>query len=125
SVCVSMVNTDQVRENTAAIRSYEPMKLSSIMQLRDAIFSCNRTLCADCTGQCAKAAGTGARLDDLARLLTYYDHYGYRSEARRLYEALSAESRDWSGADLAAAEAACPNRLKFSTLLPKLDQYMA
>ena len=125
SVCVSMVNTDQVRENSAALRTYEPMKVSSLYQLRDAIFSCNRTLCADCTGQCSKAAGTQARLDDLARLLTYYEHYGYRTEARRQYEALSAKCRDWSTADLAAAEAACPNRLKFSSILLKLDQYMA
>ncbi len=125
SVCVSMVNTDQVRENSSALRTYEPMKVSSLNQLRDAIFSCNRTLCADCTGQCSTAAGTKARLDDLARLLTYYEHYGYRSEARRQFDALSAESRDWSDANLDAAEAACPNHLKFSKILPKLDQYLA
>lgn len=125
SVCVSMVNTDQVRENSSALRTYEPMKVSSLNQLRDAIFSCNRTLCADCTGQCSTAAGTKARLDDLARLLTYYEHYGYRSEARRQFDALSAESRDWSDANLDAAEAACPNHLKFSKILPKVDQYLA
>lgn len=125
SVCVSMVNTDQVRENTAAVRTYEPMKLSAIESLRDAVLSCSRTLCADCTGQCATAAGTRASLGDLTRLLTYHDHYGYRAEARRQYGEMSLESRDWSDADLAAAEAACPNHLKFSTLLPRVDRSLA
>lgn len=119
STCVSMVNTDQIRENTAAIRSFEPMKLTDIHYLRDAVLACNRSLCADCTGQCSFAGGTRAKLGDLTRLMTYHDHYGYRSEARRLFQELDSESRDWADADLAAAEAACPNKLKFSSLLAR------
>jgi hypothetical protein len=45
--------------------------------------------------------------------------------ARRLYAALSPEARDWSGADLEAARAACPNRLDFARLLPRVDEYLA
>jgi len=122
SVCVSMRNTDQIRENAAAIRSYEPMKTADIMQLRDAVLACGKTLCADCTGQCAAAGGTKARLGDLTRLLTYHDDFGYRAKARELYNEMDAESRDWSNADLAAAEAACPNKLKFSSLLPRMEK---
>jgi predicted aldo/keto reductase-like oxidoreductase len=122
SVCVSMRNTDQIRENTTAIRSYEPMKTADIMQLRDAVLACGKTLCADCTGQCATAGGTKARLGDLTRLLTYHDDFGYRAKARELYQEMDIESRDWSNADLAAAEAACPNKLKFSSLLPRMEK---
>ncbi|MFM7129833.1 MAG: aldo/keto reductase [bacterium] len=125
SVCVSMRNTDQIRENSAAIRSYEPMKTADIMQLRDAVLACGKTLCADCTGQCATAAGTKARLGDLTRLLTYHDDFGYRAKARELYREMDAESRDWSDADLAAAEAACPSKLKFSALMPRIEKHLA
>ena len=125
SVCVSMVNTDQIRENTAAIKSFEPMKLTDIHDLRDTVLACGRTLCADCDGQCSRAGGTKASLGDLTRLLTYHDQYGYRSEAKRLYRELAPESCDWSDADLALAEAACPNHLKFSSLLPRASQCLS
>jgi hypothetical protein len=61
----------------------------------------------------------------LTRLLTYHDQYGYRSEAKRLYRELAPESCDWSDADLALAEAACPNHLKFSSLLPRASQCLS
>ena len=35
-----------------------------------------------------------------------------------------AEARDWSGADLAAARAACPNKLDFAKLLPEVDRLL-
>ena len=120
-----MRNTDQIRENTAAIKSYEPMKLTDIHQLRDAVLACGLTLCADCTGQCSTAAGTKAKLGDLTRLLTYHDNFGYRSEAKRLYQEMDAVSRDWADADLAAAEAACPNKLTFSSLLARAADCLA
>ena len=52
-------------------------------------------------------------------------HHGIRSEARRRYAALSPEARDWSGADLEAARAACPNKLDFAKLLPEVDRHLA
>jgi uncharacterized protein len=48
-----------------------------------------------------------------------------RSEARRLYAELSPEARDWSGADLDAARAACPARLDFARLLPQVERQLA
>ena len=48
-----------------------------------------------------------------------------RAEARRYYEALSNEARDWSGADLEAARQACPNHLDFARLLPEVERRLA
>ena len=83
------------------------------------------TLCADCDGRCSVAAGTKAELGNLTRFLTYHEHHGDRAEARRQYAELSAEARDWSGADLEAARAACPNQLDFAKLLPEVDRHLA
>lgn len=125
SACVSMRTLEQVREDAEAARTYEPLTQAEVRQLRDAALAHGPTLCADCDGRCSRAAGTAAELGNLTRFLTYHEHHGYRSEARRLYAELSHAQRDWQGADLAAARAACPNRLDFSTLLPKADDLLA
>jgi uncharacterized protein len=124
-VCTSMKNTDQIRENIDAARRFEPVKAADIHQLRDALIAAGPMMCADCEGRCSIAAGTKAELGNLTRFLTYHEHHGYRSEARRQYARLSQEARDWTGADLEAARLACPNRLDFARLLPEVDRHLA
>jgi aryl-alcohol dehydrogenase-like predicted oxidoreductase len=125
AACVAMQNTDQIRENADAAARYKPWKTSQIQQLRDAVLAHNPTMCADCDGRCARAAGTAAALGDLTRFLTYHKHHGDRARARQLYAALPPEARDWSGANLNAARAACPNHLDFGSLLPEVDEHLA
>jgi predicted aldo/keto reductase-like oxidoreductase len=125
AVCTSMNNTDHVRENSDAARRFEPLKAAEIGQLRDATLAWGSTLCADCDGRCSLAAGTRAELGNLTRLLTYHEHHGDRALARQLYAALPPEARDWSGAHLEAARAACPNRLDFARLLPQVHRHLA
>jgi uncharacterized protein len=123
--CVSIKSTDQLREDAEAARRFEPLKAAEILQLRDAALAYGPTLCADCDGRCSLAAGTRAELGNLTRFLTYHEHHGIRAEARRQYANLSAEARDWSGADLEAARAACPSKLDFAKLLPRVDRHLA
>lgn len=123
--CVSMRNNDQVRENADAARRYEPVKTADLIELRDESRAAGPMLCADCDGRCAVAAGTTARLGDLTRYLTYHQHHGDRDRARRDYAALTNAERDWTAADLEAARQACPNRLDFATLLPKVNRHLA
>jgi predicted aldo/keto reductase-like oxidoreductase len=126
AVCVSMNNTDHIRDNTDAAQRYnEPLKEAEIRQVRDAVLAHNPMLCADCDGRCMTAAGTQAELGNLTRFLTYYEHHGLRAEARRQYADLPPEAKDWSGADLDAARAACPNRLDFARLLREVDRRLA
>ena len=125
TVCVSMKNTDQIRENTDAARRYEPLKAADVRRLRDAVIDQGQTLCADCDGRCSVAAGTKAELGNLTRFLTYHEHHGERAEARARYAELDSDARDWSGADLEAARAACPNKLNFAKLMPEVDRRLA
>ncbi len=119
AACVSMSNTDYIRENADAAMRYEPLKAADIRQLRDAALAHGPTLCADCDGRCSVAAGTRAELGNLTRFLTYHEHHGERGMARNRYAELSPEARDWSGADLDAARNACPNRLDPSSSSPR------
>ena len=126
TACVSMRNTDQLRENTIAATNFgAPLEQAEILELRDACLAARPTFCADCDGRCALAGGTSASLGDLARLLTYHEQYGYRADARRLFADLPEAARDWSGADLEAAREACPNHLDFARLLPEADRHLA
>jgi uncharacterized protein len=124
SVCVSMRNTDQIRENAAAARIFKPLKKVEIEQLRDACIAAGPTMCASCDGRCSRAAGTTAELGNLTRFLTYHDHHGYRAHARQLYAELGDRARDWQGADLEAARKACPNQLDFAKLLPRAAEVL-
>jgi predicted aldo/keto reductase-like oxidoreductase len=125
SACVSMRNTDQVRENSQAARTYQPMTRAEIEQLRDACLASRPTFCADCDGRCGRAARTAADLGNLTRLLTYHDHHGYRGEARRLYSEMTETARNWQDADLEAAREACPGKLDFASLLPRADRALS
>jgi uncharacterized protein len=124
SCCVSMRNTDQVRENAEAARVYKPLTKAELNQMRDAFVAAGPTLCAGCDGRCSLAAGTTAELGNLTRFLTYHEHHGYRGEARRLYAELSDAERNWAGANLEAARQACPSKLDFAKLLPRADQVL-
>ena len=125
SACVSMRNTDQIRENSEAARTFEPLKEADVRALKEAALAAGPTLCADCDGRCSRAAGTTARLGDLTRYLTYHEHHGDRVEARRQYAALAQTERDWTGADLEAARAACPSKLDFAALIPKAERLLS
>jgi uncharacterized protein len=125
SACVSMRNTEQLRENCDAAKTFQPMTKAEIDRLRDACIAAGPTFCADCDGRCSRAAGTEAELGNLTRFLTYHEHHGDRAEARRQYAAMADAARDWKGADLEAAREACPNRLDFAKLLPRADKTLA
>jgi len=123
--CVSMHNTDQLREDLHAARTFKPLTTAEIEGLRDAVLAAGPSFCANCDGSCSRAAGTEARLGDLSRLITYHDHYGARTDARRLYSEMDEKHRDWKGADLEAARAACHAHLDFAELLPRVDEHLA
>ena len=103
-----MRNTDQVRENAEAARKFKPLTTAEMERMRDAFLAAGPTLCTGCDGRCSHAAGTTAELGNLTRFLTYHEHHGDRTEARRLYSEMPDAARDWSGADLEAARQAAP-----------------
>ena len=102
--CVSMRNTDQLRDNAEAARKFKPLETALMDRMRDVFVAAGKTLCNGCDGRCSHAAGTTAELGNLTRYLTYHEHHGDRQVARRLYSEMSDAARNWSGADLEAAQ---------------------
>ncbi len=124
SSCVTMRNNDQTGENVDAARRFEPLKTAELDELRGAVLAAGPTLCPNCDGSCSLAARTKARLGDLTRFFTYHEEHGIRQHAREGYAELTAEERDWKGADLQAAREACHNHLDFTALLPEVDRLL-
>ncbi len=124
ATCVTMMNTDQVNQNTDAARKFKPLKEADIHALRDSVLAAGPMMCADCDGRCGRAAGTNARLGDLARFLTYHEHHGSRTLAHESYAELTEEERNWRDANLEAAREACPSKLNFAQLLPEVDRLL-
>jgi len=123
--CVSMKNVEQIAENTKAARQFAPLKAAEMRGLRDAFLASGPTMCANCDGRCSLAGKTDAALGDITRFLTYHEQHGHRQEARRQYADMPEALKDWQGADLLAAQAACPNHLDFSTLLARAEEKLA
>jgi uncharacterized protein len=123
--CVTLRNTEQIRENADAARRFEPLKLAEIEELRDAVLASNPTMCPGCDGRCSLAGGTKARLGDLARCYTYYEAHGMPGLARESYAELAADERDWKDADLVAAREACHHKIDFAGLLPEVNRLLS
>lgn len=125
SACVTMRTSDQTNENADAARRFQPLEQAELDQLHEALVDAGPTMCPNCDGRCAVAAGTRAKLGDLARFYTYYDDHGIRSHARECYAELLEHERDWQGADLAAASEACHNKIDFAKILPEVDRVLS
>ncbi len=125
SSCVTMRNLNQTTENADAARRFEPLKQAELDELHEALLAAGPTMCPNCDGRCALAAGTRARLGDLARFYTYHQDHGIRAWARECYAELAEHERDWSGADLEAAREACHHRLDFAKILPEVDRLLS
>ena len=125
SACVTMRNSDQTRENADAARRFKPLNLTELQEIHEAILASSPTMCPNCDGRCALAAGTDARLGDLARFFTYHEDHGIRGHARACYSELSELERNWSGADLEAARNACHYRVDFARILPEVERLLS
>ena len=125
TVTSEMPNVPIMRENTTAARNFQPLDAAGIGAVIGLYNRYGRRFCNACDGRCRKAGRTEAALNDITRALSYYERDGQRDEARQVYASLSPEQRDWQGADLAAASAACVCKLDFATLLPRAVEKLA
>jgi predicted aldo/keto reductase-like oxidoreductase len=124
-VCSHMDNVKYVRENSDTAKKFRPMTTRDLDAVDAMLRRSRRTLCMACDGSCQRAAGTEADLNTIARYVTYLEQNGNLTEARRLFAALPAHARDWTGADLHAASCACKSNLDFARIMAKAGEMLA
>ena len=126
SCCVSMKNVDQIVEDAHAARTFQPLKEAEMRGDPRALPRLRTRPCAPfATAGAAEAAGTDAASATSPASSPITSTTATAAEARRHYAELPESARDWKGADLAAARAACPNHLDFAELLPRAERYLA
>jgi hypothetical protein len=125
SICSHMQNLKMVKENAESARTFRPLTDDQMGMLDTVMERYASSFCVGCDGSCAVAAGTGAALGDIVRYLSYYEMDGDRETARRLFRELPPEHRDWSGADLKAAQAACVSNIDFEDYLARAEAKLA
>ena len=97
-----------MRENIAAAKSSATLSAGEWHQLNQLAALTAHMACNGCAQFCESAAGGQAAIADTLRFYMYHESYGDPERARRLYGELPAARRNFDGADLAAAAAACP-----------------
>jgi uncharacterized protein len=122
AVVSEMTNRDMLRENMEATRDHS-LTLREQKQLEEYREATAHLYCHGC-GQHCEPAANGVAVSDIMRYLRYHEVYGKRQRAAELYQALPAEARKIAGADLMAAQAACPHGLPVVELLHRADRQM-
>ena len=116
--------TDQVHgERRQRLASFEPLKFAEIEELRDAVLASGPTMCPGCDGRCSEAAGTKAKLGDLARFYTYHEDHGMQKRrpgrVRRPGRRTSATGKALTSPPPSEA---CHHKIDFANLLPEVDR---
>ena len=125
SICSHMQNLKIVKENAESARTFEPFTDDQLGMVDTVMDRYASSFCVGCDGSCAVAAGTDAALGDIVRYLSYCEMDGDRATARRLFRELPPAQRDWSGADLKAAQAACVSNIDFEDYLARAKTKLA
>jgi len=123
AICNSVRNFDQMKSSIAAAHAYkEPLKVSQIDLLRNVVLASRRTMCPGCPSCDANVATTELAFRDIARYTTYFEQDGSH-QARSLYQALPAEARDASKADLVALKDGCAYGIDYPEIIAKAKSY--
>jgi len=122
-VVSEMTTRSDVRENVAASKDTK-LSASDAGKLEEYRRKTANLYCHGC-GHLCETAAKGVPVATVLRYLRYYEVYGKRQEARALYQALPAQARDLAGADLDAAQAACPHSLPVVDLVKRADTRMS
>jgi len=122
-VVSEMTTRDMLRENVSSSRDHT-LTLRDQKRLEEYRQATAHLYCQGCGHHCEPAAG-GVSVADTLRYLRYHEVYGKRQQARELFQALSPEARDFAGADLAAAQAACPHGLPIVELIQYAERLMS
>jgi predicted aldo/keto reductase-like oxidoreductase len=121
-VVSEMTTVSDLRENIAASREELTPKEARLLEEHRAATA--HLYCHGCGNLCETAA-RGVPVSTVLRYLRYYEIYGKREQARELYKALPAISRQFVDADLHAAEAACPHGLPVVDLMKQANRRLA
>ena len=118
SACVGMKNVKVLDANVAAVLDKAELAAADKAALAEYAVSTCTGYCAGCSQVCDAVLPGAPYVSDIMRYLMYYNSYGERTEARRLFAQIPAEiKRKMSDLDYRQAEADCPRNLPIRDLI--------
>jgi uncharacterized protein len=126
TTCLSeMKNLTMFKDNVAA--ATDNVQLSgNDMRMLNRLSQANRSFyCKGCM-RCESFMASESRINDILRYLMYYNSYGKRDEARRLFRELPEEiKRNITLKDYSLAERACPHNIRISKAMREAVRLLA
>jgi predicted aldo/keto reductase-like oxidoreductase len=118
SACVSMDNVVLLTTNVAAVLDKTELSQADIRLLNEYTQSDCSGYCAGCAYICDSVLPNSPYVSDIMRYLMYYNSYGRRDKARRLFAQIPADVRNsLLTADYRLAETRCPQHLPIARLI--------
>lgn len=125
SACSNITSMTILKDNVAAATDNASLSSSDFMMLNMLAEVTRSSYCPGC-GKCIAAMGTESRIPDIMRYMMYYNGYGERDHARRLFSELPAVLRDsLATRDYSLAEAACPHRIQIGKVMREASVVLA
>ncbi|MFH1060660.1 MAG: aldo/keto reductase [Pseudomonadota bacterium] len=126
SLCSQMPNIAQLSANAAAAMDKTKLSATDLDYLRQYASATSCDYCAGCAGLCEGVLGANVPVGEVMRAMMYARSYGDLQRARELYAQLPAAALASLGAaELAQAEARCPQGLAIASLLGQAREMLA
>jgi predicted aldo/keto reductase-like oxidoreductase len=123
--CLSaLYNLTILKENVAAATDNVQLSVKD-MEVLDRLARANCGLyCKGCMS-CASAMASESRIHDILRYMMYYNSYGERDEARRLFRALPPSVRKGlTSRDYTKAEGECPQKIEIGKMMVEAERLL-
>jgi hypothetical protein len=118
SACVGMKNVSVFNSNVAAVLDKTELTRADKDIFKEYATATCSGYCAGCADICSSALPDVPYVSDIMRYLMYYNSYGEKAEARRLFAQLPAGVRNkLLVLDYSLAEARCPQRMPIRSLI--------
>lgn len=125
AICNSVRNFTQMKSSIAAAHAYKnPLDVSLVETLKNAVLASRRTMCPGCPSCDARVASTPYAYRDIARYVTYFEQ-DRNPQARALYHALPDSARQATVADLEALRNACAFGVDYPQIARRAQHYFA
>ena len=118
SACVGMNKIGILKENIAAVLDKTKLSQADMAVLKEYAQATCSGYCAGCAYICDSALPDAPYVSNIMRYLMYYNSYGERAEARRLFAQIPTNVRNkLFSMDYSLAEARCPQRIPIRELI--------
>jgi uncharacterized protein len=126
STCLSEVkNLTMLKDNVAAATDNVQLSKGEMDMLNRLSHISRDFYCQGCM-KCKSAMASESRINDILRFMMYYNSYGERDEARRLFRELPEEiKRNIASNDYSSAERICPHNIKIGKAMREAARVLA